>query len=193
MTTVTRRPDFPSWASNFYHSPLEWEGLRYSDVESAFQAAKTLDREARQPFTAHHLNYPGKAKQMGRALDLRPDWEQVKDDVMLEILRAKFRDPRLASMLKEYQQPLVEWTSWHDNWWGVCLCGRPACHGGRNRLGTLLMQLRLELLGMATSIRGSQVPLRALAPDGSPLDLHADMEAGRGDEAWVRMFAGETS
>jgi ribA/ribD-fused uncharacterized protein len=192
LTTATRRPDFPSWASNFYHSPLEWEGLRYNDVESAFQSAKTTDRQARVAFTAAKLRSPGKAKQMGRALALRPDWESVKDDVMLEILRAKFRDPRLAEMLKAHEGPLVEWTEWHDNWWGVCLCGRAACHGGRNRLGTLLLALRFELLSGREHISGSRVPVYALAPDGSPLDPHADMEAGRGDEAWVRMFAGET-
>lgn len=191
MTTAPIRPDFPSWASNFYASPLEWEGMRYANVESAFQAAKTLNLGARRAFTAQHLNSPGKAKQMGRALPLREGWEAVKDDVMLEILRAKFRDPRLATVLKQYERPLVEWTSWHDNWWGVCLCGRQACHGGRNRLGTLLMQVRLELLGQVKPLKGSQVPLLALAPDGSALDLHDDMEAGRGDEAWVRMFAGE--
>jgi ribA/ribD-fused uncharacterized protein len=193
LTTATRRPDFPSWASNFYHSPLNWDGLPYADVESAFQSAKTLDRQARRRFAYPHPPGPGRAKQMGRALTLRADWEQVKDDVMLDILREKFRDRILAEKLLAHDEMLVEWTSWHDNWWGVCLCGREACHGGRNRLGTLLMQLRMELRGQVKPIRGSQVPLVALAPDGEPIPPHADMEAGRGDEAWVRMFAGETS
>jgi ribA/ribD-fused uncharacterized protein len=191
LTTAFMRPDFPSWASNFYHSPLEWQGIRYSDVESAFQSAKTTDKRARLAFAADKLAAPGKAKQMGRALELRPDWEQVKDDVMLEILRAKFRDPRLAELLKGHGQPLVEWTQWHDNWWGVCLCGRAMCHGGRNRLGSLLMQVRLELRAQVKPLKGSQVPLVALSPDGELMDLHDDMEAGRGDGAWVRMFAEE--
>lgn len=193
MTTAVRRPEFPSWASNFAHSPLLWDNLKYADVESAFQSAKTLDRKARQAFAFPHPPGPGKAKAMGRALTLRPDWEQVKDDVMLDILREKFRDRLLEEKLVSWDSALIEWTSWHDNWWGVCICGRPACHGGRNRLGTLLEHLKWERLGEVEPIKGSQVPLRALTPDGVPLDLHADMEAGRGDEDWVRFFAGAES
>jgi len=191
MTTAVRRPDFPSWASNFYPSVLEWEGLTYADVESAFQSAKTTNLKARQAFAMPNPPGPGRAKQMGRALPLREDWERIKDDIMLDILRAKFLDRALATHLLAHTQPLVEWTQWHDNWWGVCLCGREACHGGRNRLGSLLMQVRLELRRQVKPLKGSQVPLVALAPDGSPLDLHEDMEAGRGDADWVSYFAGD--
>ena len=190
---MNMRPDFPSWASNFFPSPLEWEGIVYSDVESAFQAAKTTDVGLRQGFAIDRKLGPGKAKQMGRALTLRPNWERIKDDVMLDILRTKFASGgRLGHMLKEHAEPLVEWTMWHDNYWGVCLCGRAACHGGRNRLGSLLVQRRAELYG-AAEMAGRDVPLVALTPEGGPLDLHADMEAGRGDEAWIRHFAGEAA
>ena len=191
MTTALRRPDFPSWASNFFRSPLEWEGLVYNDVESAFQSAKTTDRQARAAFTADVLDNPGKAKQMGRALTLRPNWERIKDDVMLDILRTKFQSGgRLGHLLMTHTAPLVEWTMWHDNYWGVCLCERTMCHGGRNRLGSLLVQRRAELHG-AVEQPGRDVPLVPLTPEGGPIYLHADMAAGRGDEDWVRYFAGE--
>jgi ribA/ribD-fused uncharacterized protein len=84
---------------------------------------------------------PGEAKKLGRMVTLRPDWEDIKDDVMLGLLRLKFRkgtkerhwlqDTRLAT--------LIEGNNWNDTYWGVCK-GK-----GKNRLGELLMQVRQEI------------------------------------------------
>jgi ribA/ribD-fused uncharacterized protein len=88
-------------------------------------------------------NKPMLAAQMGRERNrpLRPDWEAVKERVMLEALRAKFtqHDDLKAILLGTGDAMLVEHTA-NDSYWGDGWDG-----SGRNRLGALLMQLRAEL------------------------------------------------
>jgi ribA/ribD-fused uncharacterized protein len=133
-----------SFLSNFHHSPIEHEGVQYPTVEHAFQAAKTLDPQIRQIIA--RLPSPGAAKQAGRKLTLRGDWEAVKDQVMLELLRAKFSQPAFEGrLLATGDDELVEDNWWHDQYWGSCYCPTHVISPGCNRLGELLMQVRAEL------------------------------------------------
>lgn len=109
-------------------------------VEHRFQAAKTTDPAERAWVLAAPT--PAGAKRRGRKVTLRPDWQQVKDGVMLEQVRAKFADPELAAALRATgDEELQEGNTWNDTYWGVSLkTGR-----GRNRLGRILEQVRAEL------------------------------------------------
>lgn len=125
--------------SNFFPSPVtDTEGNTYPTVEHYFQAMKTLNPEERKKIAAAPT--PGKAKRMGRSVNLRKDWEQIKLSVMREGLRQKFSIPGLRDMLLEtYDAELIEGNWWHDTYWGVC-------NGvGENHLGKLLMEIREEL------------------------------------------------
>ena len=125
------------WAflSNFYWNEIEFEGITYPTNEHFFQAMKTLDINERHAI-ANCLT-PGRAKRMGRRVALRPDWEDVKEAVMLEGLCLKFADEQLADWLLETgDEELVEGNWWEDTTWGVC-------NGvGENKLGKLLMKVR---------------------------------------------------
>lgn len=128
------------YLSNFYDARVTWEGLTYLNSEAAFQAAKVLTDEERLPFT---FLPPHKAKRLGRQVKLRPDWEQVKTQVMAEIVRAKFtQNPDLAArLLATGDAELIEGTTWGDTCWGIDLrTGK-----GENRLGKILMEVRSEL------------------------------------------------
>ena len=130
--------------SNFYNASCTFEGKIYPTVEHAFQAAKTLIPEEREEI--RKAETPGKAKRMGRAVTLRPDWEEVKTDVMRECLRSKFRFAPLAiDLINTGDEELVEGNTWHDNCWGNCTCEQCANKPGENRLGKLLMEIREEL------------------------------------------------
>lgn len=132
--------------SNFYAIPIEFEGLKYTSVEHAYQAAKTEDDNLRA--TIASLTTPGYAKKAGRNLLLREDWEDVKIPIMLRLLQKKFRNPILkAALLQTGDAYLVEGNYWHDNFWGNCSCSRCQRIQGENWLGKLLMQVRDELQG----------------------------------------------
>ena len=121
----------------------------YASMEHYYQAMKCADHTSRAMFKRPGLR-AGQAKRLGRIVELRPDWEQIKDEVMLTGLRIKFdidrEDGRLAQMLVDTGDAiLIEGNHWHDNYWGVCYCPKCKDNGGDNRLGHLLMQVRSEL------------------------------------------------
>lgn len=124
--------------SNFYPSKITFEGIEYKTVEHAFQAAKSLDNFER--YTIAMMPTPGRAKQMGRSINLRADWEEVKESVMETCLREKFAIPEFREkLLATGDEELIEGNTWNDRFWGVC-------NGeGENKLGKLLMKIRKEL------------------------------------------------
>lgn len=126
--------------SNFYEADVEYDGITYNNNEAAFQAQKVLDDSRKLRFK--DLN-PRRAKQLGRRVKLRSDWEKVKDTYMYEICKAKFsQNPKLAKkLLATGDEELVEGNKWNDTYWGVCN-GR-----GKNKLGKILMKVRKELRG----------------------------------------------
>ena len=73
-------------------------------------------------------------------MTLRSDWEAIKCEIMLDVLRAKFQDHRLrAQLVATAPKQLVEANSWGDRFWGV------SRGTGFNVLGLLLMKVRDEI------------------------------------------------
>ena len=130
--------------SNFATAPVTLDGVLYPTVENAYQAAKTLVVADRVVFTNCAPNY---AKRIGRQLRLRPDWEQVKDDIMYDLLKQKFASgSSLASaLLGTGDAYLCEGNVWHDNHFGACFCDRCLYTPHLNLLGGFLMRIREEL------------------------------------------------
>ncbi|WP_415953032.1 NADAR family protein [Methanobrevibacter woesei] len=124
--------------SNFYESPIEDENITYSTVEHYFQAQKTLNREEKLKIAK--ASKPAKAKKMGRQVNLRKDWEDIKLQVMEKALRLKFQNPDLRKkLIATGDEELIEGNQWGDRYWGVCN------GSGKNKLGKLLMKIRKEL------------------------------------------------
>lgn len=120
--------------SNFWPCVIEFEGIKFSSVEHAYQAAKTLDIKERKRIAK--LLTPGKAKRAGKELMLRPDWEEIKLSIMRELLIKKFSHRELMFRLKLTEGELIEGNNWGDTFWGICR-GQ-----GENHLGKLLMEIR---------------------------------------------------
>ena len=88
------------------------------------------------------------AKKAGRTVKLRPDWEEVKLDVMHEACLAKFSQHEYLkeALLSTGDEEIIEnTTAWHDNIWGNCDCPRCSNKVGQNLLGKTLMRVREEL------------------------------------------------
>lgn len=131
-----------AFLSNFYPSPIQYQGVSYPTVEHFFQAMKTTDRAERLAIS--RAKTPGQAKKIGRRVALRPEWEDLKEKVMLFALRGKFGGDLRRWLACTAPAHLVEGNHWHDNYWGDCRCR--ACESpGKNRLGHLLMQVRDEV------------------------------------------------
>ena len=127
--------------SNFYISLIGFEGMSYPSVEHAFVAAKTLDINERTHIA--RLLSAAEAKKYGRKVKLRPDWEQVKLQIMEDLVRQKFTKwPLLKqALLDTGDQQLFEGNTWGDRFWGV----DSVTLRGENHLGEILMKIRKEI------------------------------------------------
>ena len=129
--------------SNFSRHPIFLAGKRWPTSEHYFQAQKFHGTEHEE--AVRRCRTAREAANMGRSrkLPLRRDWEAVKDQVMLEAVRAKFtqHEDLGAVLLGTGDAVLVEHTA-KDSYWGDGGDG-----SGRNRLGQILMQVRSELGG----------------------------------------------
>jgi ribA/ribD-fused uncharacterized protein len=127
-----------AFLSNFHPSPIVVDGITYPTVEHAFAAAKTHNTEIKGRIA--QASSPGDAKKLGRGLQLRSDWEAVKDGIMLDLVRRKFAaHPELAAQLLDTDDAeLIEANYWNDRYWGV----DSKTGAGRNQLGKTLMIVR---------------------------------------------------
>jgi ribA/ribD-fused uncharacterized protein len=125
-----------AFLSNYYPCFVEYDGIKYKSSEAAFQAQKEENYEQRKLFK--DLN-PAEAKARGRKIRLRKDWEQVKDQIMYEIVKAKFeQSDGFIDLLLKIEEPIIEDNTWNDTYWGVC-------NGvGQNKLGLILERLKKE-------------------------------------------------
>ena len=131
--------------SNFYSCTFTYNGITYQSSEAAFQAQKVTDEDYRLKFS--NLN-PGEAKKLGRYVPLRSDWEEVKDDIMFEVVLAKFtsNSELQEKLLETGCEELVEGNTWGDQYWGKV-------NGvGQNKLGQILMHVR-TLLKLSKSFK----------------------------------------
>lgn len=79
--------------SNFWPAPIVYGGIAFPTTEHAYQAAKSVSPDKARYIAS--LPTPGQAKRAGKTVVLRPDWEQSKDYVMLDLLRLTFALPVL--------------------------------------------------------------------------------------------------
>jgi len=123
--------------SNFYDYFMYFEGKFYKNSEAAFQAQKCIKEEYKNNFSTLSAR---DSKILGKQVELREDWEEVKDEIMYNVVKEKFRTINMARLLLATgEQELVEGNSWGDTYWGKC-DGR-----GKNKLGHILMKVRQEL------------------------------------------------
>lgn len=126
--------------SNFWPCNIVFEGESYRSVEAAYVASKTTDPEIRAQ--VRRLQTSGDCKKYGKMIKLRPDFENIKMDVMKYLVSYKFssKNPELMQRLIDTgDRELIEGNDWGDVYWGVC-------NGvGENRLGRILMDVREEL------------------------------------------------
>jgi N-glycosidase YbiA len=105
--------------SNFYPQGFEEDGVYWPSVEHYFQAMKfngpdcaALRDQIRQ------ARSPKQAKALGRSrhYPLRPDWERVKDGIMLHALRRKFAHTKLKAVLLSTGSCRLEENSPYDRY-----------------------------------------------------------------------------
>lgn len=133
--------------SNFALIPIKIDGKEYPTAEHYFQAMKFPS----DPDYAEQIRLaptPNAAKKLGksRAHPLRPDWNDIRLDVMYRALRAKAESSEHFSklLIESGDATLIE-ASPFDSFWGEGRKGANGKRNGKNMLGILLMELRRDI------------------------------------------------
>jgi N-glycosidase YbiA len=135
-----KSPKYRSF-SNFSKHPIVVDEAEWPTVEHYYQAQKFFATERIELIRI--TSSPAEARKLGREKGhpIRPNWDDIRDDVMFEALLAKFRQhPEIATVLLSTGDALLVEDNPFDSYWG---CGRDG--NGKNRLGLCLMKVR-ELL-----------------------------------------------
>jgi len=126
--------------SNFHVVSIPYEGLVYPSTEAAYMSGKTHNQLTKKALA--NTKTPSEAKRIGRALELREDWYDIRIQVMEEVNTIKYcQDTKESKQLREMLKAtapavLVEANWWKDTFWGEC-------NGvGENNLGKVLMRIR---------------------------------------------------
>ena len=129
--------------SNFSAFELAYLGRRFHTSEAAYHYAKFVDTA---PDVAIDIYIAPSAHEAFKIAEenkgkRRKDWDDVKVDIMREILRFKAYQHEYVrrKLLATGARELVE-DSWRDDFWGW-----GPNHDGQNMLGKLWMQVRAEL------------------------------------------------
>ncbi len=126
--------------SNFALYPIKLKGKIWQTSEHYFQAQKFSGTEHENKI--RKASSPMKAAEMGRTrkVKMRKNWDNMKDNIMYEAVKAKFtQHEELKDLLLSTQDAtLVEHTE-NDDYWGDGKDGK-----GKNKLGKILMKIREE-------------------------------------------------
>lgn len=131
--------------NNFKKSPIFIYGRWWRNVEAAYQSRKFSDLD--------HINRISSAKtarearELGQIGEPRSDWSEIKYQVMMDCVLAKFlqnHDLRLK-LLETGEEYLIE-DSPVDSYWGWGPDGK-----GDNNLGKILMEVR-EILKLGNLV-----------------------------------------
>jgi len=127
--------------SNFALYPIKIKGKIWPSSEHYFQAQKFAGRAHEEAI--RKASSPMKAAEMGRTrkVKMRKNWHGMRNGVMYEALQAKFsQHAELKELLLSTEDAILIEHTENDHYWGDGGDGL-----GENRLGKLLMKLRLEL------------------------------------------------
>lgn len=142
--------------SNFYYVEFDYKGYKVTSSEQAFMLEKALMFDKSMVERILSTTNPAEIKKLGRKVKNFDEkkWNEVRYDIMVDILCAKFSiEPLKTELLNTGIEFIVE-ASPTDKIWGAGLAlGDPRLnyakyYPGRNLLGHALMDARARLRDM---------------------------------------------
>lgn len=130
------------WLTNFWLCSVNIFGMIFRNSEAAYQSQKFTDPSIQQCFCNMKPRQAFDAVRSNELKNLvRPDWHSIKDNIMYEVVKAKFvQNPELRRrLLATGASKLIEHTT-NDNYWADGGDG-----SGQNMLGLILMRVRNEM------------------------------------------------
>lgn len=123
--------------NNRFGCSFVWQGIRFNNVETAFQASKCEDEAERRQFSRLSVE---KAAMKGGQIMPSSKWEEHKLKTMMSIQMAKFtQNPSLMRrLIATGDCKIINGNNKQEAYWGVDLYSWK----GENNLGKILMEIR---------------------------------------------------
>ncbi len=124
--------------SNFALYQIKMNGKVWPSSEHYFQAQKFEDKNDQEKI--RRCASPMKAAELGRSrkTKIKKNWDRIKDNVMYDIVYAKFNQHvELKNLLVSTNDLILIEHTENDHYWGDGGDG-----SGKNRLGKILMNVR---------------------------------------------------
>jgi len=115
MTQIFKFTDDYDFLSNSYDCALMYNGYVYNNAESAYQAQKnpSLAKDFTNLSAREAIN-------RGRSINIIPDWDKMKLNIMSDILKSKFNNDVLRNKLISTGDTILINGMRHDNsYWGA--------------------------------------------------------------------------
>lgn len=136
--------------SNFSFHPVWLDGKRWNTNEHFYQAQKYFGVNPERVENIRIVDSPGQAKKMGNAktIPIRPDWNDVKDDVMRRVclVKAVTHKDVFDMLMGTGDSEIIENSGARDAYWGNGADGN-----GKNMLGKVWMEIRAFMLSKGLS------------------------------------------
>jgi type I restriction enzyme S subunit len=147
VTFCKTREEFGGLSNMAAGFPLEINGNPIRTSEALYQACKFPHSPTLQRIIIDQAS-PMAAKMKSKGYPCRADWDKIKDQVMGWCLRVKLAQnwTTFGELLLKTQGKYIVELSHRDVYWGAKQM-REDVFVGRNALGCLLMDIRVELLG----------------------------------------------
>lgn len=127
--------------SNFSPYSIELDGQIWPTSEHYFQAQKFDDADYREKIRTTKSAMIAARLGRSRKVPIKPNWNQMRDDVMRKAVRAKFiQHSSLRELLIGTGDAVIVEHTRKDRYWGDGGDG-----SGKNMLGIILMEVREEL------------------------------------------------
>ncbi len=158
--------------------PLIIDGISYPTSEHAYQAMRSTDENVRRKIAAMPSPYDAKRYWRDHQPESRADWDNIKLDVMRQVLELKFAPGTRChkELMATGKKKLVEYNNWGDKYWGAHVQNLPdgTVHiSGENHLGTLQMEVRERHRVKETPNRAPTTPVIFIGGSISIKDLPA--------------------
>jgi len=115
--------------------------IRYKSAEHYYQSMKTEDETEKEMIRNATVS---ECKKLGNKVTLRDGWDGMRISVMDDAVFYKFtqNEELKLKLMKTFPQRLIEGNTWHDNYWGNCICKKCEKRFGDNYLGWTLEHWR---------------------------------------------------
>ena len=127
--------------SNFALFPIFLDGKWWPSSEHYYQAQKFFEEDLQELIRNCKTPYEAAKTARDPNMPLREDWDEVKDGVMLKVVREKFNSYQvLKDLLKSTNNSQIFEHTKNDCYWADC-----GDRTGKNRLGHILEAVRAEI------------------------------------------------